>query len=38
MHAKNYMAFGIWDYSQWFPGNDNIVADAPSHDKDCSDE
>jgi hypothetical protein len=38
MHAKNYMALGIQDYSQWFPGNDNIVADALFHDDNCLDE
>jgi hypothetical protein len=38
MYAKNYMALGIQDYSRWFPGNDNIVAHALSHDNDCLDE
>jgi len=29
-HASRYMSLGIRDYSQWFPGTDNIVADALS--------
>jgi hypothetical protein len=32
------MALGIQDYSQWFPGNDNIVACPLSRDNDHSDE
>ena len=27
-HAKLYMSRGIKEYSQWFPGEDNNVADA----------
>jgi hypothetical protein len=38
MHTKSYMALGIWDYSQWFPGNDNIVADTLSRNNDRLDE
>ncbi len=38
MHAKNYMAFGIRDYSQWFSGKENIVANALSRNNDRSDE
>jgi hypothetical protein len=38
MHTKNYMALGIRDYSQWFPGNNDIVADALSHDDNRVDE
>jgi hypothetical protein len=38
MHAKNYMALGIWDYSQWFPGEENIVANALSRYNDRLDK
>jgi hypothetical protein len=38
MHTKNYMALGIWDYSQWFPGKENIVANTLSRDNNCSDK
>ena len=36
MHAKLYMSRGIKEYSQWFPGEDNNVADALSRDWDRS--
>ena len=38
MHAKNYMALGIRDYSQWLPGKENIVADALSRENDRLDK
>jgi hypothetical protein len=38
MHAKYYLALGIWDYSQWFPGKENIVANALSCNNDCLDK
>ncbi len=38
MHAMNYMTTGIREYSQWFRGEDNVVADSLSHDDDRSDE
>jgi hypothetical protein len=31
-HASRYMNLGIRDYSQWFPGKDNIIADALSRE------
>jgi hypothetical protein len=31
-HASRYMNLGIRDYSQWFPGKENIVADALSRE------
>ena len=36
-HATRYMHQEIRDYSQWFPGIDNNVADALSRDHDLSD-
>ncbi len=38
MHALNYMTTGIREYSQWFRGKDNMVADSLSRDDDQSDE
>jgi hypothetical protein len=38
MHPKNYMALGIRDYSQWFPGKENIVANSLSCNNIRSDE
>jgi hypothetical protein len=38
MHALNYMTTGIREYSQWFRGKDNVVADSLSCDDDRSDE
>ena len=32
------MTTGIREYSQWFRGEDNVVADSLSHDDDRSDE
>ncbi len=32
MHALNYMTTGIREYSQWFRGKDNVVADSLSRD------
>ena len=37
-HAMRLMKHGIKDYSQWFPGKENDVADALSRDDDRSDE
>jgi hypothetical protein len=38
MHALNYMTTGIREYSQWFRGKDNVVADSLSRNDDRSDE
>jgi hypothetical protein len=38
MHALNYMTTGIREYSQWFRGKDNVVANSLSRDDDQSDE
>jgi hypothetical protein len=38
MHARNYMALGFWDHSQWFPGKDNIIANALYQDDKLSDK
>jgi len=37
-HARRYMNLGIRDYSQWFPGIENNVADSLSRDMHLSDE
>ena len=37
-HASQYLTKGIREYSQWFPGVENQVADALSRDDDRSDE
>ena len=37
-HARRYMNQEIRDYSQWFPGKDNEVADSLSRDMHLSDE
>jgi hypothetical protein len=37
-HATRFMTHKIWEYSQWFPGRINNVADALSRDKDRSDQ
>ena len=37
-HAARYMDKEICDYSQWFPGSDNNIADALSRDFHVSDE
>ncbi len=36
-HATLFLVAGIKEYSQWFPGQENNVADALSCDFDCSD-
>jgi hypothetical protein len=36
-HARRYMNQEIRDFSQWFPGKDNEVADSLSRDMDLSD-
>ncbi len=36
-HARHYMNLEIWDYSQWFRGKDNNVADSLSRDFHLSD-
>jgi len=36
-HASRYMSKNVKEYSQWFPGNENNVADALSRDWDRSD-
>jgi hypothetical protein len=36
-HATRYMNHGIREYSQWFPGSQNNVADALSWDMDKTD-
>jgi hypothetical protein len=38
MHAMNYMTTDIREYSQWFRGKDNVVADFLSRDNDQPDE
>ena len=37
-HAKQYMDIGLREYSQWFPGNENNVADALSREIDLTDD
>ena len=36
-HAILLLKAGVKEYSQWFPGRKNNVADALSRDFDCSD-
>ena len=36
--AKRKLEFGVKDYSQWFPGEHNVVSDALSRDDDRSDQ
>jgi hypothetical protein len=38
LHASHYLSHGVREYSQWFPGSENPVADALSRDDDRSDE
>ncbi len=38
LHASQYLSHGIREYSQWFCGADNAVADALSQDNDRSDK
>ena len=35
-HATLFLQTGIKEYSQWFPGKENNVADALFHDFNCS--
>ena len=37
-HAMNLLEAGVKDYSQWFPGAENQVADALSRDDDRTDD
>jgi hypothetical protein len=37
MHATHYITLGIREYSQWFPGETNIVANSLSHNNDRMD-
>ena len=37
LHATHYLSTGIREYSQWFRGADNNVADALSWDNDRTD-
>ena len=37
-HAKRYLDLVIKDYSQWFPGEENVVADSLSCDDDRMDK
>ena len=37
-HARRYMNHEIREYSQWFPGKENCVADALSRDFHLSDD
>ena len=37
LHATHYLSNEIREYSQWFRGADNNVADALSRDKDRTD-
>jgi hypothetical protein len=38
MHGMNYVTTGIREYSQWFRGEDNVVADSLTRNDDRSDE
>ena len=38
LHATHYLSTGIREYSQWFRGADNNVADALSRDNDRTDD
>ena len=38
LHATHYITLGIREYSQWFKGEDNVVADSLSRDDDRTDE
>jgi hypothetical protein len=37
-HATRFMTHKIWEYSQWFPGRINNMADALSREKDRLDQ
>jgi hypothetical protein len=38
LHASYYLLKGIQEYSQWFPGAKNKLADALTRDNDRSDK
>jgi hypothetical protein len=38
LHASHDLTHGVREYSQWFRGSENPVADVISRDNDCSDE
>jgi hypothetical protein len=38
LHATHYITLSIREYSQWFKGKDNVVADSLSRDDDQTDE
>jgi hypothetical protein len=38
LHASHYLKTGVREYSQWFRGVENKVADALSRDDNCSDD
>jgi hypothetical protein len=38
MHATHYITLGIREYSPWFPGKDNVIANSLSRDDDRSDD
>ena len=37
MHATHYIILGIREYSQWFPGEANVVADSLSRNDNRTD-
>ncbi len=37
MHAMHYITLGIKEYSQWFPGKANVIANSLSCDNDRTD-
>ena len=38
LHATHYITLGIREYSQWFKGEENVVADSLSRDDDRTDD
>ncbi len=38
LHATHYITFGIREYSQWYKGEENVVADSLSRADDRTDE
>ncbi len=38
LHATHYINLGIREYSQWFKGEDNVVADSLSRDDNQTDK
>jgi hypothetical protein len=38
LHATHYITLGIREYSQWFKGEENVVANSLSRDDDRTDE